>query len=232
MFKLRNYFMEEAGAEEKPGAGDVPKTYSQAEFEAALAEHTAGLKKNNEALLAEKKEAKRLAEEAAAAKLAADQEAAKKSGQLEEFEKSLRKQYDPVIAEKDGRLAKLSERILGAERKSVINSLSGMLVDESAADILGMMVKTEFDGDDVVTKFVDGNGSVITTDPAKFKEWLKGHKAFSHLIKSDAATGGGAGGSKGNPAGGAGGTMKRNDFESLSPTAKKRFMASGGTLSE
>ena len=205
MFKLRNYFMEEAGAEEKSGAGYVPKTYSQAEFEAALAEHTAGLKKNNEALLAEKKEAKRLAEEAAAAKLAADQEAAKKSGQLEEFEKSLRKQYDPVIAEKDGRLAKLSERILGAERKSVINSLSGMLVDESAADILGMMVKTEFDGDDVVTKFVDGNGSVITTDSAKFKEWLKGHKAFSHLIKSDAATGGGAGGSKGNPAGGAGG---------------------------
>lgn len=201
MFKLRNYFMEEAGAEDKQGAGDVPKTYTQEEFEAAVA----GLKKNNEALLAEKKEAKRLAEEAAAAKLAADQEAAKNSGKLEEFEKSLRKQYDPVIAEKDGRLAKLSERILGAERKSVINSLSGMLVDESAADILGMMVKTEFDGDDVVTKFVDGNGSVITTDPAKFKEWLKSHKAFSHLIKSDAATGGGAGGSKTNPNGGAGG---------------------------
>ena len=200
MFKLRNYFMEEAGAEDKPGAGDAPKTYTQEEFEAAVA----GLKKNNEALLAEKKEAKRLAEEAAAAKLAADQEAAKNSGKLEEFEKSLRKQYDPVIAEKDNRLAKLSERILGAERKSVINSLSGMLVDESAADILGMMVKTEFDGDDVVTKFVDGNGSVITTDPAKFKEWLKSHKAFSHLIKSDAATGGGAGGSKTNPGGASG----------------------------
>lgn len=206
MFKLRNYFfMEEAGAEEKQGAGGVPKTYTQAEFEAALAEHTAGLKSNNEKLLSEKKEAKRIAEEAAAAKLLADQEAAKNSGKLEEFEKSLRKQYDPVIAEKDSKLTMMSERILGAERKSVINSLSGMLVDESAADILGMMVKTEFDGDDVVTKFVDGNGNVITTDPAKFKEWLKGHKAFSHLIKSDAATGGGAGGSKGNPTGGAGG---------------------------
>lgn len=203
MFKLRNYFMEEAGAEEKQGAGDVPKTYTQEEFEAAVA----GLKKNNEALLAEKKEAKRLAEEAAAAKLAADQEAAKNSGKLEEFEKSLRKQYDPVIAEKDGRLAKLSERILGAERKSVINSFAPMFRDDcptEAAEIVGMMVKTEFDGDDVVTKFVDGNGSVITTDPAKFKEWLKGHKAFSHLIKSDAATGGGAGGSKTNPGGASG----------------------------
>lgn len=215
MFKLRNYFMEEAGAEEKQGAGDVTKTYSQAEFEA---------------LLAEKKEAKRLAEEAAAAKLAADQEAALKAGKMEEFEKSLRKQYEPLIAEKDALLAKRSERILVAERKSVINSLSGMLVDESAADILGMMVKTEFDGDDVVTKFVDGNGSVITTDPAKFKEWLKSHKAFSHLIKSDAATGGGAGGNK-NP-GGAGKSMKRSDFDNLNPNAKRQFMASGGTLTE
>lgn len=201
MFKLRNYFMDEAGTEEKPGAGgEVPKTYTQEEFDAAVA----GLKSNNEKLLTEKKEAKRLAEEAATAKLLADQEAAKKSGQLEEFEKSLRKQYDPVIAEKDGKLAKMSERILGAERKSVIASLSSILIDESATDILGMMVRTEFDGDDVITKFVGADGNVITTDPEQFKKYLKDHKAFSHLIKSDAATGGGAGGSKHNPAGGSG----------------------------
>lgn len=176
------------------------KTYTESE----VAELVAGLKSNNEKLLTEKKEAKRIADEAAAAKLLADQEAAKNSGKLEEFEKSLRKQYDPVIAEKDSRLAKMSERILGAERKSVISGLSGMLVDESATDILGMMVKTEFDGDDVVTKFVGADGNVITTDIEQFKKYLKEHKAFSHLIKSDAATGGGAGGSKHNPAGGSG----------------------------
>lgn len=177
------------------------KTYTEAEVN----ELVAGLKKNNEALLAEKKEAARIAKEAKDAQILADQERAKKDGDLSTLEKSLTEQFGKQISEKDARLTMMSERILGAERKSVINSLSGMLVDESAADILGMMVKTEFDGDDVVTKFVDGNGNVITTDPAKFKEWLKGHKAFSHLIKSDAATGGGAGGSKGNPAGGAGG---------------------------
>lgn len=176
------------------------KTYTESE----VAELVAGLKSNNEKLLTEKKEAKRIADEAAAAKLLADQEAAKNSGKLEEFEKSLRKQYDPVIAEKDSRLAKMSERILGAERKSVISGLSGMLVDESATDILGMMVKTEFDGDDVVTKFVGADGNVITTDIEQFKKYLKEHKAFSHLIKSDAATGGGAGGSKHNTAGGSG----------------------------
>ena len=177
------------------------KTYTEAEVN----ELVAGLKKNNEALLAEKKEQARIAKEAKDAQILADQERAKKDGDLSTLEKSLTEQFGKQISEKDARLTMMSERILGAERKSVINSLSGMLVDESAADILCMMVKTEFDGDDVVTKFVDGNGSVITTDPAKFKEWLKGHKAFSHLIKSDAATGGGAGGSKGNPAGGAGG---------------------------
>jgi hypothetical protein len=176
------------------------KTYTEAE----VSELVAGLKKNNEALLAEKKEAARIAKEARDAQILADQERAKKDGDLSTLEKSLTEQFGKQISEKDARLTMMSERILGAERKSVINSLSGMLVDESAADILGMMVKTEFDGDDVVTKFVDGNGSVITTDPAKFKEWLKSHKAFSHLIKSDAATGGGAGGSKTNPGGASG----------------------------
>lgn len=176
------------------------KTYTEAEVN----ELVAGLKKNNEALLAEKKEVARIAKEAKDAQILADQERAKKDGDLSTLEKSLTEQFGKQISEKDARLTMMSERILGAERKSVINSLSGMLVDESAADILGMMVKTEFDGDDVVTKFVDGNGSVITTDPAKFKEWLKGHKAFSHLIKSDAATGGGAGGSKTNPGGASG----------------------------
>lgn len=189
--------VENTQAEETTSA----KTYTEAEVN----ELVAGLKKNNEALLAEKKEAARIAKEAKDAQILADRERAKKDGDLSTLEKSLTEQFGKQISEKDARLTMMSERILGAERKSVINSLSGMLVDESAADILGMMVKTEFDGDDVVTKFVDGNGSVITTDPAKFKEWLKGHKAFSHLIKSDAATGGGAGGSKTNPTGGAGG---------------------------
>lgn len=188
--------VENTQAEETTSA----KTYTEAEVN----ELVAGLKKNNEALLAEKKEAARIAKEARDAQILADQERAKKDGDLSTLEKSLTEQFGKQISEKDARLTMMSERILGAERKSVINSLSGMLVDESAADILGMMVKTEFDGDDVVTKFVDGNGSVITTDPAKFKEWLKGHKAFSHLIKSDAATGGGAGGSKTNPGGASG----------------------------
>lgn len=182
-----------------PAEETTAKTYSEAE----VAELVAGLKKNNEALLSEKKEAARIAKEAKDAQLIADQEAAKKSGDLESLEKSLKGIHGKELAERDSRLGKLSERILGSERKSVVSSLSNLLIDESASEIIGMMVKTEFDGDEVVTKFVGADGNVITTDPEQFKKYLKEHKAFSHLLKADAATGGGAGGNK-NSNGGAG----------------------------
>lgn len=177
---------------ETPVVATPVKTYTQGEFEAAVA----GLKKNNEALLSEKKEAARIAKEAKDAQLIADQEAAKKSGDLESLEKSLKGIHGKELAERDARLGKLSERILGAERKSVVSAFSNLLIDESASEIIGMMVKTEFDGDEVVTKFVGADGNVITTDPEQFKKYLKEHKAFSHLLKADAATGGGASGSK------------------------------------
>lgn len=192
MFKLSDYFnvlCEEADPDKSGGGG---KTFTQEEVDALVA----GLKSNNDKLLAEKKEAKRLADEAAAAKLLADQEAAKRSGELETFEKTLRSQYDTELAAKDKALQARSERILTSEKKAIVSSLSGMLIDESATELLGMLVRTEFDGDDVVTKFVGADGAVITTDVEQFKKYLCEHKAFSHLIKADAATGGGANGGK------------------------------------
>ena len=192
MFKLSDYFnvlCEEADTDKSGGGG---KTFTQEEVDALVA----GLKSNNDKLLAEKKEAKRLADEAAAAKLLADQDAAKKSGELEAFEKTLRSQYDTELAAKDKALQARSERILTSEKKAIVSSLAGMLIDESATDLLGMLVRTEFDGDDVVTKFVGADGAVITTDVEQFKKYLCEHKAFSHLIKADAATGGGANGGK------------------------------------
>lgn len=186
---------------------ETKTTFTKEEVDALVS----GLKANNEKLLSEKKAAAAAAKAAAAAakeaadaKLKAEQERAKQNGELEAFEKTLRSQYEPVLAEKDGKISKMAERILGAERKSVISQLSGMLIDESAADIIAMMVKTEFDGDDVVTKFTGADGNVITTDAEQFKKYLREHKAFSHLIKADAATGGGASGNK-NSTGGAGG---------------------------
>lgn len=181
---------------------EQPKTYTQEEVDALV--H--GLKSNNEKLLSEKKAEAKAKQEAEAARIKAEQEQAKKSGELEQFEQSLRKQYDPVIAEKDAKLTALSDRILGSERKAVMGDVlaKGKFIDAAAADLLGQFVKTEFDGDAVVTKFVGADGQVITTDVDKFIDYCKKHPVISHLMQADAASGGGAGGNK-NPAGGAGG---------------------------
>ena len=200
---IRKYYYEagEDGAD-AGGQGAQTKTYTEAE----VAELVAGLKSNTEKLLAEKKEAARKAKEAEDARLLAEQEQAKKSGELEQFEQSLRKQYEPVIAEKDAKLTALANRILGSERKAVMGDVlaKGKFIDAAAADLLGQFVKTEFDGDAVVTKFVGADGQVITTDPDKFIDYCKKHPVISHLMQADAASGGGAGGNK-NHAGGAGG---------------------------
>jgi hypothetical protein len=195
---LKYPLLAEAGEENQPAGGD---TFTREQVEAMIAEavgkEVAGLKANNEALLSEKKEAARQAKEAAEAKLRAEQERARQSGELETFEKTLRSQYDQQLAASNERYGKLADRVLGSERKAVVGSISGILIDESAADVIGMMVKTEFDeAGEVLTKFVDASGNLITTDVEQFKKYLGDHKAFSHLVKADAATGGGAGGNK------------------------------------
>lgn len=200
---IRKYHSE-AGADgaDAGGQGEQPKTYTQEEVDALV--H--GLKSNNEKLLSEKKAEAKAKQEAEAARIKAEQEQAKKSGELEQFEQSLRKQYEPVIAEKDAKLTALANRILGSERKAVMGDVlaKGKFIDAAAADLLGQFVKTEFDGDAVVTKFVGADGQVITTDLDKFVDYCKKHPVISHLMQADAASGGGAGGNK-NPAGGAGG---------------------------
>lgn len=172
------------------------KTYSEEEVAALIA----GLKSNNEALLAEKKEIARKAKEAEDARQLQHQEALKNAGKMDEFEKTIRSQYEPVLKEKEERYASLASRVLGSERKAVIGSFSGDFVTPEAVEILAPFIKTEFEGDEVVTKFVGSNGEVVTTDREQFRKYLREHPAFSHLIKANAPSGGGAAGGKGNGA--------------------------------
>lgn len=210
---LRYPFCEEAGQEEKPAGGDAPKTFTQAEVQAMIEQEVAGLKANNAALLSEKKEEARKAQAAEEERQRAHQEALKSAGKMDEFEKTIRSQYEPVLAEKEERYTRLAGRILGSERKAVLGSFAGDFITPEAVDILAPFVKTEFDGENVVTKFVGADGNVITTDPEQFRKYLREHKAFSHLIKASAASGGGASGSKG---GGAAKTLSEmNDAERI-----------------
>ena len=210
---LRYPLHEEAGAEDKLAGGDAPKTFTADEVKAMIEQEVAGLKANNEALLSEKKEAARRAKEAEEERQRAHQEALKSAGKMDEFEKTIRGQYEPVLAEKDAKYSALASRVLGSERKAVLGSFAGDFITPEAVDILAPFVRTEFEGDDVVTKFVGSDGNVITTDPEQFRKYLREHKAFSHLIKANAASGGGASGGKG---GGAAKTLSEmNDAERI-----------------
>ncbi len=201
-FKINARLQEGEPGADTPASSEPPKTYTQEEFDAAVA----GLKANSEKLLAEQKAAKAEAKKAAEEKLAAEQAAAKNSGELEAFEKSLRQQYDPMLAEKDAKLTTLETRILKAERSAVSNALisKGKFIDAAAADLLAPFITVALEGDDVVTKFTGPDGAVITTDVDKFIDYCKKHPVISRLMQADVGSGGGAGGNK-NPTGGAGG---------------------------
>ena len=210
---LRFPLMNEAGEEENPAGGAAPQTFTLEQVQQMIADEVAGLKANNEALLTEKKEAARKAKEADEARQQAHQEALKSAGKMDEFEKTIRSQYEPVLKEKEEKYSALASRVLGSERKAVLGSFAGDFITPEAVDILAPFVRTEFEGDDVVTKFVGSDGSVITTDPEQFRKYLREHKAFSHLIKANAASGGGASGGKG---GGAAKTLSEmNDAERI-----------------
>lgn len=210
---LRFPLMTEAGEEDKPAGGAAPQTFTLEQVQQMIADEVAGLKANNEALLTEKKEAARKAKEAEEARQQAHQEALKSAGKMDEFEKTIRSQYEPVLKEKEEKYSALASRVLGSERKAVLGSFAGDFITPEAVDILAPFVRTEFDGDDVVTKFVGSDGNVITTDPEQFRKYLREHRAFSHLIKANAASGGGASGGKG---GGAAKTLSEmNDAERI-----------------
>ena len=204
---FRNMWMkyhDEAGADGAAGggagAGDTQKTYTQAEVEELINERTNGLRQQRDSLMDEKKNAQR---EADLMRMETEKENAKKTGRLEEFEKSLRstfeKEKEPLVA----KLTALESRVLGESKKAILGGFVADFIAPESVDVIGQLVKTELDGDTIKTQFTDFAGNVITTDPAEFKKWMAKHPAISHLMKADAASGGGAMGGK-NSSGGAG----------------------------
>ena len=198
---MRKYY-DEAGADgaASGGAGgEGEKTYTAAEVE----ELTKGMKSKLDELLKEKKTASQAAKDAEAARIAAEQAAAKQVGSMEQLEKSVREQkdaeYQPLIQQFEA----LKARSVASEKRAVLGGFSGDFIAPESVDLVAQLVKTELDGDQVKTQFTDFAGNVITTDPAEFRKWMAKHPAISHLMKADAASGGGASGGKGSGGGAA-----------------------------
>lgn len=221
---MRKYY-EEAGADgaASGGAGSEPeKTFTASDVQSmitkAVDDAVSGLKTKNDELITERrKDQERIARERARA-----------DGKLEEFEATIRaqerEQYEPVVKS----LEALKSRTISAEKKAVLGGFIGDFIAPESVDLVAQLVKTELDGDQVKTQFTDFAGNVITTDPAEFKKWMAKHPAISHLMKADAASGGGAAGGKGSN--GSAGTINRSQFDKLDHGARKQFFANGGKL--
>ena len=186
------------------------------------------MKSKLDELLKEKKSASQAAKDAEAARLAAEQEAARKSGELDKFEASLRGEFEKETGALTGKLTALESRVLGESKKAALGGFTGDFIAPESVDLVAQLVKTELDGDQVKTQFTDFAGNVITTDPAEFRKWMAKHPAISHLMKADAASGGGAAGGKGSN--GSAGTINRSQFDKLDHGARKQFFANGGKL--
>lgn len=198
---MRKYY-EEAGADgaASGGAGGEEskgKTFTEADVQSLIAkavdDAVSGLKTKNDELISERrKDQERIAREKARA-----------DGKLEEFEATIRaqerEQYEPVVKS----LEALKSRTIMAEKKAVLGGFTGDFIAPESVDLVSQLVKTELDGDQVKTQFTDFAGNVITTDTAEFKKWMAKHPAISHLMKADAASGGGAAGGKGSGSGAA-----------------------------
>lgn len=199
----------------------------------------AGLKKQNEQLLAEKKAAEKKAKEEAEAARAAAEEAAKKSGNVDALEKSWKEKYDKAMADAQAKY--------DADVGSLSGDVNRLLVDNVASSVARELAVPGSDGlllphiqsrlrVDVrdgkrTTVVVDAKGqpSALTLDDLK-KEF-SGNAAFAPVIAGSKASGSGAGGAKGGGAAGAK-TLKIADFNALPPKERAAHMAGGGTVTE
>lgn len=187
-------------------------------------EDTTGLKKKVDELLAEKKAAAEKTKAAEADALKAKEEAARKSGDLKTLEETLTAKYAGQLDELQKQVKERDSLILGGKKDALVAELSGMFVSPAAAKLmLNNLVQVEYgEGGAIVQKFVGLDGKPVTTDPKEFAKHLQGEKELASYIKASSASGGGANGG-GNGGGGAK-TMKRGEFEQLSPSEKMEAM--------
>jgi hypothetical protein len=199
----------------------------------------AGLKAQNEKLLAEKKAAEKKAREDAEAARLANEDAAKKAGNIDALEKS----WQQKLADREKELQAKYETDVG----SLTSDVNRLLIDNVAATAARDLAIQGSDGlllphiqarlrVDVrdgkrTTVVVDAKGqpSALTLDDLK-KE-ISGNPAFAPVIAGSKASGGGAGGANGGGAAGAK-TMKRSEFDALPPPDRVARMNEGVTLTD
>jgi len=193
----------------------------------SLQESVAKLEENNKALLKEKADAKDAARKAT-------EEAAKKNGDVEALEKSYQEKIDALKAETqkqiDGFKTTISDLTVGATAKS----LAAELALPGSADVLlphiSKRLTVEMADSGPITRVLDKEGKPSALSVDDLKKEIAANESFAPLLVASKASGDGGSGKKGS--GGGGKTIKRAEFEALSPVDQTKHFKDGGKVED
>lgn len=159
-------------------------------------EDVEGLKRQNQTLLDEAKEAKRLRREAEEARTQQERDAAKARGDFEQLYAS----SEQALAAERSRLAELTTSIERRDLTSAAAKVSGSIADGENAEILAEFVERRLKIVEGQVKVTDASGNLtIATLDDLAKEFQQAPR-YAALVRGTQANGGGAAGSKGGGA--------------------------------
>jgi hypothetical protein len=215
--KRKFYLMDEKN-DGKDGGGGTPVVITAEQF-AAVQESVEKLEAKNRELLQEKAEAKKAAEKAI-------EEAARKNGDVEALETSWKAKLASETAERDGRLSEYQQMINRMTIGTEAQRLASALAVPGSADVLlphiERRLQVEIKDGVPIVRVLDKNGKPSALSIDDLSKEIASTAAFAPLIVGSMASGPGHVGTKGQTGGG---TMKRADFDALSPIKKAAAMA-------
>ena len=195
-------------------------------------EDTAGLKKQRDDLLSEKKAAAQRAKEAEESARIAAEEAARKAGDVSALEKSWQDKYAKGIGEKDSELAALRGSLNKMLVDNVAVSLANELAVQGSAALLIPHIKARLEVDTsggepkTIVIGPDGKRSALTVEELKAE--FAANQAFAPVLAGSKATGGGASGT--GAGGGAAKSVTRAQFEQMSAGQQMEHIRAGGKV--
>lgn len=167
-------------------------------LESHVNEQTEGIKANRDALLEEKREAKRLADEAAEQARIAKEEKAKKDGDYETL-MSLREEDSKKAQE---RFESIMRERSNERKSSIVSDLANQFENPKAAKLmLSGLVDVQFDADGKITEtYKNDDFKAIENGRDGFTDFLKKTPEYASMLKGVDSKGAGANGGDRKPA--------------------------------
>jgi len=231
------YWDQHPGAYRGVGAEGAEKVeVDKAEFESlqekvksidSLQESVTKLEENNKALLKEKADAKDAARKAA-------EEAAKKGGDVEALEKSWQEKLANETAKRDEKLNVYQQQINSLTVGATAQSMAAELALPGSADVLlphiTKRLSVEITENGPIVRVLDKAGKPSAMSIDDLKKEISTNESFAPLLVASKASGDGGAGKKGGKDGAK--TIKRTEFEALSPADQAKHFKEGGKVED